>query len=166
MKDSSKTIQVVFYALQLQDRVTVGAVSNQGLCRLCSVANKTENLSENKFTNKKQPFVYGENNYHTISIYWKMPIIEFLFNFLYVWNCMKLYEKKFPIFENCIISIFGQPGLLFKLRSVFDGALTRSVRIEYWWSEDFRYGGCGGNFLPFQWFRHLKKRRLFSLVLF
>ena len=23
---------------------------------------------------------------------------------------MKLYEKKFPIYENCMISIFGQPG--------------------------------------------------------
>ena len=22
---------------------------------------------------------------------------------------MKLYEKKFPIYENCMISIFGQP---------------------------------------------------------
>ena len=41
-----------------------------------------------------------------------MLIIEFSYNFLYVWNCMKLYEKKFPIYENCMIRIFGQPGLL------------------------------------------------------
>ena len=60
---------------------------------------------------KKNNFlVYGENTYHTISIYGKMLIIEFSYNFLYVWNCMKLYEKKFPIYENCLISIFGQPG--------------------------------------------------------
>ena len=24
---------------------------------------------------------------------------------------MKLYENKFPIYENCMISIFGQPGM-------------------------------------------------------
>ena len=27
---------------------------------------------------------------------------------------MKLYEKKFPIYENCMISIFGQPGNILK----------------------------------------------------
>ena len=42
----------------------------------------------------------------------KIFIIEFFHNFLYVWNCMKLYEKKFPIYENCMISSFGQPGKL------------------------------------------------------
>ena len=25
---------------------------------------------------------------------------------------MKLYEKKFPIYENCMVSVFGQPGFL------------------------------------------------------
>ena len=40
-----------------------------------------------------------------------MFTIEFSYNFLYVWNCTELYEKKFPIYENCMISIFGQPGL-------------------------------------------------------
>ena len=69
----------------MQDRPTFGALSNQGLCHLCSVANTTENLSEIKFTNKKQRFfVYGENTYHTISIYGKILIIEFSYNFLYV----------------------------------------------------------------------------------
>ena len=43
-----------FYALQMPDRPTFGALSNQGLCHLCSVANTTENLSD--FTNKKQVF--------------------------------------------------------------------------------------------------------------
>ena len=39
-----------------------------------------------------------------------MLIIEFSYNFLYVWNCMKLYDKKFLIYENCMIRSFGQPG--------------------------------------------------------
>ena len=38
------------------DRPTFGALSNHGLCHLCSVGNTTENLSKNKFTNKKQVF--------------------------------------------------------------------------------------------------------------
>ena len=40
-----------------------------------------------------------------------MFIIEFSYNFLYVWNCMKLYDKKFLIYGNCMIRSFGQPGL-------------------------------------------------------
>ena len=41
-----------------------------------------------------------------------MLIIEFSYNFLYVWNCMKLYDKKFLIYGNCMIRSFGQPGRL------------------------------------------------------
>ena len=41
-----------------------------------------------------------------------MLIIEFSYNFLYVWNCMKLYDKKFLIYGNCMIRSFGQPGYL------------------------------------------------------
>ena len=52
----------------MQDRPTFGALSNQGLCHLCSVANTTENLSENEFTNKKQFFgfwrKYLSYNFH------------------------------------------------------------------------------------------------------
>ena len=40
----------------MQDRPTFGALSNQGLSHLCLVANTTKNLTENKFTNKKQFF--------------------------------------------------------------------------------------------------------------
>ena len=40
-----------------------------------------------------------------------MLIIEFSYNFLYVWNCMKLYDKKFLIYGNCMIRSFGQPGM-------------------------------------------------------
>ena len=48
----------------------------------------------------------------------KLFIIEFSYNFVYVWNCMELYEKKFPIYENCMISIFSQPAVFcfFKVR--------------------------------------------------
>ena len=61
------------------DRPNFGALCIQGLCHLCSVANTTENLSENKFTNKKQlfglwkkyvsyNFHLWENAYHRVSI--------------------------------------------------------------------------------------------------
>ena len=63
----------------MQDLPTFGVLSNQGLCHLCSVANTTENLSENKFTSKKQLFVVWrkylsynfqlwENAYHRVFI--------------------------------------------------------------------------------------------------
>ena len=110
IKDSH--IQVVFYALSMQDRPTFGVLSNQGLCHLCSVATTTENFSETKFRKKKSKFlVYGKTHYHTIFIYGKMFIIEFSYNFLYVWNCMKLYDKKFLIYGNYMIRSFVQPGL-------------------------------------------------------
>ena len=80
----------------MQDRPTFGVLSNQGLCHLSSVATTTENFSESKFRKKKSKFfVYGKTHYHTIFIYGKMLIIEFSYNFLYVWHCMKLYDKKF-----------------------------------------------------------------------
>ena len=72
---------------------------------------------------KNNFLVYGENTYYTISIYGKMFIIKFSYNFLYVWHCMKLYEKKFPINENCMISLFGQPELLVNTAAI-DCALT------------------------------------------
>ena len=39
-----------------------------------------------------------------------MLIMEFSYNFLYVWNCMKLYHKKFFIYGNFMIRSFDQPG--------------------------------------------------------
>ena len=101
----------------MQDRPTFGVLSNQGLCHLCSVATTTENFSETKFRKKNQNFWFMENTYHTIFIYGKMLIIEFSYNFLYVWNCMKLYDKKFLIYENCMIRSFGQPGKFLLLLS-------------------------------------------------
>ena len=64
------------------------------------------------FKEKIKVFGLWENTYHTIFIYGKMLIIEFSYNFLYVWNCMKLYDKKFLIYGNCMIRSFGQPGRL------------------------------------------------------
>ena len=29
---------------------------------------------------------------------------------------MELYDKKFPIYENCMISVFGQPGYFAAVR--------------------------------------------------
>ena len=102
VKDSHKS---------MQDRPTFGVLSNQGLCHLCSVATTTENFSETKIRKKKSKFlVYGKTHYHTIFIYGKMLIIEFSYNFLYVWICMKLYDKKFLIYGNYMIRSFGQPG--------------------------------------------------------
>ena len=96
----------------MHDRPTFGVLSNQGLCYLCSAANTTENISETKFKKKNQIFGLWKNTYHTIFIYGKMLIIEFSYNFLYVWNCMKLYDKKFFIYGNCMIRSFGQPGYM------------------------------------------------------
>ena len=46
----------------------------------------------------------------TKNIYEKMLIVEFSYNFFYVWNyCTKLYDKHVPIYDNCVTSVFGQP---------------------------------------------------------
>ena len=57
-------IQVVFYALSMQDRATFGVLSNQGLCHLCSVANTTENFQKLNLERKNQNFWFMEK--HTI----------------------------------------------------------------------------------------------------
>ena len=104
----------------MQDRPTIGVLRNQGLCHLCSVATTTENFSETKVRKKKSKiFGLWENTYHTIFIYGKMLIIEFSYNFLYVWNCMKLYDKKFLIYGNCMIRSFGQPGCVIFPQTIF-----------------------------------------------
>ena len=40
---------------------------------------------------------------------------------------MKFYEKKIPIYENCMISIFRQPGTLSKKYSKTANSAGRSV---------------------------------------
>ena len=78
---------------------------------------------------KNNIFGLWENTYHTIFIYGKMLIIEFSYNFLYVWNCMKLYDKKFLIYGNCMIRSFGQPGHLAQ-RLIGYGAVSRQLHIR------------------------------------
>ena len=58
-----------------------------------------------------------------------MVIIEFSYNFLYVWNCMELYDKKFLIYGNCMIRSFGQPGKLLKCLEIKMGSLI-SVKLK------------------------------------
>ena len=55
-----------------------------------------------------------------------MLIIEFSYNFLYVWNCMKLYDKKFLIYGNCMIRSFGQPGVFIV---IFEGSENQSLHL-------------------------------------
>ena len=95
-----------------KDRPIFAALSNQGLCHLCLAANTTENFSEVNLERKNQTFWFMEKNRHTIFIYGKMIIIEISYNFLYVWLCMELYDKKFLIYGNCMIRSFGHPGKL------------------------------------------------------
>ena len=66
----------------MQNHPNFGALSNQGLCHLGSIANKIQVLSENKIRHKKQllglkrkhlhtiPF-NGKKGYHTIPLYGK-----------------------------------------------------------------------------------------------
>ena len=61
-----------------------------------------------------------------------MLIIEFSYNFLYVWNCMKLYDKKFLIYGNCMIRSFGQPG----------GQIHTSSRDQSTMSNMLPYASC------------------------
>ena len=81
VKDSAKTIQVNFYALQKQDRPTFKALSNQGLCHLCSVSNTTQSFSEKKLQTKHNILVCGKNTKYSKSIYGKMLTIEISYNF-------------------------------------------------------------------------------------
>ena len=77
----------------MQDRPTFGALSNQGLCHLCSVANTTVNLSENKCSNKKQLFGLWRTplsyNFHLWENVYYRHFIQFSVR-------MELYEKSFP----------------------------------------------------------------------
>ena len=96
----------------MHDRPIFSALSKPRSLSLVFGYNHNQNFSKIKFRNKNQFFDLWKNNYHTIFIYEKMHIIEFSYNFLYVWNCMKLYDKKFLIYGNCMIRSFGQPEIL------------------------------------------------------
>ena len=90
----------------MQDRPTFGALSNQGLCHLFSVANRTQNFSEKKIRNKNQLFELWKKHLSYVFHLWENVYYR---DFVPFSVRMELYEKKFPIYENCMISIFGQP---------------------------------------------------------
>ena len=66
-KDSSKTLQVVFYALYMQDRLTFGALSNSRSLSLAFDYEHNLKVLETKFKKIKKKFVYGKtSNYFHI----------------------------------------------------------------------------------------------------
>ena len=73
----------------MQDRPTFGALSNQGLCHLCWVANTTENFAETKFRKKKSKFLVMEKhlsyNFHIWKNAYHRVFIQFSVR-------MELYE--------------------------------------------------------------------------
>ena len=82
-------------------RPTFGALSNQGLCHLCSIFQKI-NLER-----KNQTFWFMEKhlsyNFHLWKNVYHRDFIQFFVR-------MELYDKKFLIFWNCMIRSFGHPG--------------------------------------------------------
>ena len=104
MKD--RQIQVVFYALYMPDRPTIGVWSNQGLCHFV-FANTTENCSEINLKSKNQTFWFMEKHLSYNVHLWKnvhhRDFIQFSVR-------MALYDKKFLTFGNCMIRSFGHPG--------------------------------------------------------
>ena len=76
VKDSSKKIHVNFFALKIQDRPTFDALSIQGFCHLCWVANTTQNFSE-QFCMEKIPikqFPFMGNVYYRDFIHFSVCI--------------------------------------------------------------------------------------------
>ena len=74
-----------------KERPTFGALSNQGLCHLCSAANTTEIFFRNRFRKKTSNFlVLWKNTYHTIFIYGKMFIIEVSYNLTRSFSYMEI----------------------------------------------------------------------------
>ena len=72
----------------MQNRPTFGALSNQGLCQLCSFATTTENFSENKLRNKSNFWFMGKHlsyNFHIWKNAYHRVFIQFSVR-------MELYE--------------------------------------------------------------------------
>ena len=90
-------------------RPTFGALSNQGLCHLCSAANTTENFSEINLVRKNQTFWFLKThlscNFHIWKNVYHRDFIQFSVR-------MELYDKKFLMYGNCMIRSFGHPGYL------------------------------------------------------
>ena len=60
---------------------TFGALSNQGLCHLCSAANTTENLSQINLERKNQIFWFMEKH---LSYNFRLTFFELLFGLCFV----------------------------------------------------------------------------------
>ena len=99
----------------MQDRPTFGALSKPRSLSLCSVTTATQSFSEIKFRNKKSVFWFMEKHLSYTFHIWKNAYHKDFIQFLYVWKCMKLYDKKFLIYESCMIRSFGQPGFLVEI---------------------------------------------------
>ena len=82
---------------------------SQGVFHLHLVTNITQHFFKNGFK-KNQLFRSWKNTCHIIFIFGKMLVVEISYIFLYVWNCMKLYSRKFFNHGNCMMRSFGQPG--------------------------------------------------------
>ena len=82
---------------------------SQGVCHLRLVTNTTQLFFKNGFK-KNHLFRSWKNTCHIIFIFAKMLVVEISYIFLYVWNCMKLYGRKFFNHGNSMIRSFGQPG--------------------------------------------------------
>ena len=59
-----------------------------------------------------------------------MFIIEISYNFLYVWNCMELFDKKLPIYDNCMTSVSGQPGCCRQISHLVTSRPTSRDKLE------------------------------------
>ena len=95
----------------MQDHSTFGALSKpKSLSLVLSYKRNPKFFQKLYLETKSQLFGVWKNTYHTIFINGKMLIIEFSYSFLYIWSCLKLYDKKFLVYGNCMIRSFGQPG--------------------------------------------------------
>ena len=56
--------------------------------------------------------VYGKNACHKVFKYENMRIIYVSYNFLYAWNYMEWYGKKFFLYETDMISLVNPSALL------------------------------------------------------
>ena len=136
------------------------------MCHLCSVANTTESLSENKFSNKKQLFGLWRKH-----LSYNFHLWENVYHSLYVCNCMELHENKFLIYENCLISIFGQPGRpCLSLRPSFwvsthFHSLT-SLEIFFAFPEIFIVFNCFNSIVVIELFNMTERIKYLNLILY
>ena len=104
-------------------------MSKHGLVTCVRLQTQPKIFQKTNLRTKNNFLVYGENTYHTISIYGKLLIIEFSYNFLYIWNCMKCAfcalsadsaTRTLPLFFFCSLIFFdGSEKTLTCLKTCF-----------------------------------------------